>query len=60
MKPTEISKIIKKDQDVEINPSLIQPSQEIKSLGNFKVLVNLHSEIQTEIVIKVSSQEELK
>ena len=60
VKPTEISKIIKKDQDVEINPSLIQPSQEIKSLGNFKVLVNLHSEIQTEIVIKVSSQEELK
>ena len=60
VKPTEISKIIKKNQDVEINPSLIQPSQEIKSLGNFKVLVNLHSEIQTEIVIKVSSQEELK
>ena len=60
VKPTEISKIIKKDQDVEINPSLIQPSQEIKSIGNFKVLINLHSEIQTEIVIKVSSQEELK
>ena len=60
VKPTEISKIIKKNQDVEINPSLIQPSQEIKSIGNFKVLINLHSEIQTEIVIKVSSQEELK
>ena len=60
VKPTEISKLIKDNDDVEINPSLIQPSQEIKSLGTFKVLVNLHSEIQTQIVIKVTSQEEIK
>ena len=60
VKPTEISKIIKNVESIEINPSLIQPSQEIKSLGTFKVLINLHSEVQTEIVIKVTSQEELK
>ena len=60
VKPTEISKIIKENDNVEINPSLIQPSQEIKSLGNFKVLVNLHSEIQTQIVIKVIAQEDIK
>jgi len=60
VKPTEISKLLAEQEKVEINPSLIQPIKEIKSLGNFKVLVNLHSEIQTQIVIKVSPQEEIK
>ena len=60
VKPTEISKILKDEENVEINPSLIQPIKEIKSLGNFKVSINLHSEIQTEIVIKVIPQEETK
>ena len=45
---------------VKINPSLIQPIKEIKSLGNFKVNINLHSEIETQIVIKVSPQEDIK
>ena len=44
---------------MEINPSLIQPVKEIKSLGNFKVFINLHSEVQTQIVIKTVSQEEI-
>ncbi len=60
VKPTEISKILKDEENVEVNPSLIQPIKEIKSLGNFKVAINLHSEIQTEIVIKVIPQEETK
>ena len=60
VKPTEISKLLKEQENVEINPSLIQLTKEIKSLGNFKVLINLHSEIQTQIVIKVSPQEEIK
>ena len=60
VKPTEISKILEKKDEVEINPSLIQPSKEIKSLGNFNVFINLHSEIQTQIVIKVIPQEENK
>ena len=60
VKPTEISKILENQDKVEINPSLIQPSKEIKSLGNFKVLINLHPEVQTQIVIKVVSQEEVK
>ena len=45
-------------EKVKINPSLIQPSKEIKSLGNFDVLINLHSEVQTQIVIKTVPQEE--
>ena len=60
VKPTEISKLISEIEKVEINPSNIQPTKEIKSLGEFKVLVNLHSEVQTQITIKVVPQEEIK
>ena len=60
VKPTEISKILEEIDKVKINPSSIQPTTEIKSLGDFKVLVNLHPEIQTQIVIKTVAQEELK
>ena len=57
VKPTEISKILSEELNVDINPSLIQPVKEIKSLGTFKVKINLHSEIQSEISIKVISEE---
>ena len=60
VKPTEISKILEEKEQVKINPSQIQPSKEIKSLGNFEVVINLHSEVQTQIVIKTVSQEEIK
>ena len=58
VKPTEISKIIKEKENVDINPSLIQLLKEIKSLGTFEVILNLHSEIQSQIKIKVVAQEE--
>ena len=58
VKPTEISKILEIAHQFKINPSLIQPSKEIKSLGNFNVLINLHPEVQTQIVIKTIAQEE--
>ena len=58
VKPTEISKIIKEKENIEINPSLIQPSKEIKSLGTFNVILNLHSEIQSHIKITVIAKEE--
>ena len=60
VKPTEISKILEEKEQVKINPSLIQPSKEIKSLGDFDVLINLHPEVQTQIVIKTVAQEEFK
>ena len=60
VKPTEISRVLEDVDQVKINPSLIQPSKEIKSLGNFEVLINLHPEVQTQIVIKTVAQEELK
>ena len=58
VKPTEISKIIKEFEDLEINPSLIQPSKEIKSLGTYDVILNLHYDIQSQIKITVVAQEE--
>ncbi len=60
VKPTEISKMLQETDKVKINPSLIQPSKEIKSLGDFEVLINLHPEVQTQIVIKTVAQEEFK
>ena len=58
VKPTEISKVLEQSDQVKINPSLIQPSKEIKSIGDFEVLINLHPEVQTQIVIKTIQQEE--
>ena len=60
VKPTEISKVIEENLKIEINPSQIQPIKEIKSLGDFKVMINLHSEVQEQIIVKVISQEETK
>jgi|TARA_B100000459_G_C8585743_1_gene205443 large subunit ribosomal protein L9 len=60
IKPTEISKVLEEKEQVKVNPSLIQPSKEIKSLGDFEVLINLHPEVQTQIVIKAVAQEEAK
>tara|TARA_Y100000591_G_scaffold327454_1_gene351960 strand:- start:926 stop:1384 length:459 start_codon:yes stop_codon:yes gene_type:complete len=60
IKPTEISKIINHSDKIDIKPSLIQPSNEIKSLGTFKVKINLHSEVQAEIKIKVISEDNIK
>ena len=60
VKPSEISKVLEETEQVKINPSLIQPSKEIKSLGDFEVFINLHSEVQTQIVIRVITQEETK
>ena len=45
-------------EDIEINPSMIQPVKEIKSLGTYKVFLNLHSEVQSSINIKIAAQEE--
>ena len=60
IKPTEISKLIFENQKIEIKPSLIQPLKEIKSIGIFKVKIDLHSEVQAEIKIQVESLEASK
>ena len=57
VKPTEIAKLIQDENKIEIKPSMIQPVEEIKALGKFKVKISLHSEVDAEISIDVSSAE---
>ena len=60
VKPTEISKLIQDENKIEIKPSMIQPVEEIKSLGKFKVKISLHSEVDAEIVINVKSADTIQ
>ena len=57
VKPTEIAKLIQEKDKIKIKPSMIQPIKEIKALGKFKVRISLHSEVDAEISIDVSSAE---
>jgi|TARA_B100001741_G_scaffold172661_1_gene142412 large subunit ribosomal protein L9 len=57
VKPTEISRIILENENLEIKPSMMQLSKEIKSLGDFKVKIDLHSQVQAVIDIKVIAEE---
>ena len=60
VKPTEISKLIRQKESIDINSSIIQPIKEIKSIGKFKININLHPEIQATIYLDVSSDEKNK
>ena len=60
VKPTEISKLIQEENKIDINPSMIQPVEEIKALGKFKVKISLHSEVDAEITINVSSADTIQ
>jgi len=60
VKPTEISKLIKEIDGQDINPSMIQPIKEIKSLGKFKVKISLHSEVDAEVTINVTSEDTMQ
>ena len=57
VKPTEIAKLILENEKIDIKPSMIQPLNEIKSLGKFKVKIILHSEIDSMITINVVTAE---
>ena len=60
VKPTEISKLIHKENNIEIKALMIQPVEEIKALGKFRVKIFLHSEVDAEIFINVSSAETIQ
>jgi large subunit ribosomal protein L9 len=60
VKPTEISKLIQEENKIEIKPSMIQPVEEIKSLGKFKVKISLHSEVDAEIIVNVTSADTIQ
>ena len=60
VKPTEISKLIQKENQIDIKPSMIQPVEEIKALGKFKIKISLHSEVDAEIKINVTSADTIQ
>ena len=55
IKPGDVVAVFMKNSAafLDISPSMIQLSQEIKALGDFKVKINLHSEVQAKINIQV-------
>ena len=60
VKPTEIAKIILENEKIDIKPSMIQPLNDIKSIGKFKVKFSLHSEVDAMITVKVESSETIQ
>ena len=60
VKPTEISKLILESDKLDVKPSMIQPLNEIISLGKFKVKIILHSEIDSVITINVVTAETIQ
>ena len=60
VKPTEIAKLIHENNNVDIKPSTIQPVQEIKALGKFKVKISLHSAVDAQIIINVQSADTIQ
>ena len=60
VKPTEISKIIFEKENIKIKPSQMDLETGIKTIGMFKVNINLHAEIQANILIQVEKLEDNK
>ena len=60
VKPTEISKIIFEKENIKIKPSQMDLETGIKTVGMFKVNINLHAEIQANILIQVEKLEDNK
>ena len=60
VKPTEISKIIFEEENIKVKPSQMDLETGIKTVGMFKVNINLHVEIQANILIQVEKLEDNK
>ena len=55
VKPTEIAKIIKEKDNIDVKPSQIDIEKEIKSIGTFKTTINLHSEYKHIFLLKLKN-----
>ena len=60
IKPMELSKEIQKLKKIEIKPSQIDLSSEIKKIGSYFASINLHPEVQAKIHIEVVKEEQKK
>ena len=60
IKPMELSKAIQELKKIEIKPSQIDLSSEIKKTGSYFAQINLHPEVQAKIHIEVVKEEQKK
>tara|TARA_Y100000590_G_scaffold418996_1_gene520352 strand:- start:276 stop:734 length:459 start_codon:yes stop_codon:yes gene_type:complete len=58
IKPLELSKAIETSKKIQIKPSQIDLSKEIKKTGSYEAKINLHAEIQAKIHIEVVKEED--
>jgi len=58
IKPLELTKTIQSEKKIEIKPSQVDLSKEIKKTGSYEATINLHAEIQAKIHIKVVKEED--
>ena len=57
IKPKEISKYFEENFKESINPSQIDLKQEIKKIGKFSLLINLHSDVIAELHVLVEKKD---
>ena len=60
IKPMELSKAILELKKIEVKPSQIDLSKEIKKTGSYFAQINLHPEVQAKIHIEVVKEEHKK
>ena len=60
IKPKEISKIIFDELKTEVGPSEIIIKKEINMIGQFEININLHSEVQTKVLIIVEKIDKIQ
>ena len=58
IKPAELSKTIETNNKLEIKPSQIDLTKEIKKIGMYDAKINLHAEVQAIIHIEVVKEED--
>ena len=57
IKPLELSKAIENTNKIKIKPSQIDLNKEIKKIGFYEAIINLHAEVQAKIHIEVVKTE---
>ena len=60
IKPLELAKSIEEKNKIEIKPSQIDLGKEIKKIGSYTAIINLHAEIQAKIHIEVVEGDKTK
>ena len=58
IKPKELSMTIQNEDKVEIKPSQIDIGKEINKIGSYESKINLHAEVQANILIEVVKLED--